>query len=271
MQVCAPHEATEPTNGGCLSWRLLCSGDDCSEMTGTKTDSYPNTLSVIIPALNEAEWIGAVLESLYRGCANTEYPPEVIVVDGGSVDGTPQLAADYGAKVLQSNPGRAIQMNAGAKVASGSILLFLHADTLVPFGYDDDIRKVIDTPGVAGGAFLFSISDAEPLSLQIITRFANLRSRYFHFPYGDQAIFLYRESFIEIGGYPEIPIMEDFEMVRRLRRRGRIGIIPKSIQTSGRRWSKIGIWRTTLINQFIVGGYLLGISPRRLASWYGRM
>lgn len=221
-------------------------------------------ISIIIPALNEAENIVNTLESIRRSSE-----AEIIVVDGGSCDETLTLARSCGAKALISLAGRARQMNAGAERATGDVLLFLHADTLLPEGFEHHVRQILALPGTAAGAFELHIDD--PLShLRMIEKIANLRSRKFQMPYGDQAIFLKAELFQEVGGFPDIPIMEDFELVRRLRRKGRIVIAPVAAVTSARRWRKVGIWKTTLINQGVIAAYFLGVSPWRICQWYNK-
>ncbi len=218
-------------------------------------------ISVIIPTLNEAEYLPHALGSL-RDAENVE----AIVVDGGSTDGTPDEAKRRDCRVLHSPVGRALQMNAAARGASGAVLLFLHADTRLPPGFDSALLAAIQEPGVVGGAFRLHI-DAPGLSLRAIERAVNIRSRLLQMPYGDQGIFVRSETFHEVGGFPALPVMEDFEFVRRLRRRGRIRIVSLPVTTSGRRWQELGPWRTTWINQKVILGYYLGVSPERLARW----
>jgi rSAM/selenodomain-associated transferase 2 len=160
-------------------------------------------------------------------------------------------------------------MNAGAALAIGDVLLFLHADTRPPQDFDIHVREVLARPGVSAGAFRLGI-DAPGGRLRFIEAVANIRSRFLGMPYGDQALFMAAEVFAAIGGYPDQPIMEDFELVRRLQRRGGIAIAPKAVATSPRRWLNVGVSKTWLINQSIVVAYLIGISPVRLAEWYRR-
>lgn len=225
-------------------------------------------ISIVIPALNEAKSISKILATI-----NTLPHVEPIVVDGGSDDDTVAIAQSYGVKTIVSERGRAAQMNAGARAATGEILLFLHADTFLPLGGDRLVRETLQpplgnkkTPPVAG-AFAIAIASELP-SLRWIERLVNWRSRWWQMPYGDQAIFLTAATFWELGGFPEQPIMEDFELMRRLQRRGKIAIVSSPVTTSARRWLKLGVWRTTVINQAIVVAYLLGASPSRLAAWY---
>jgi len=195
---------------------------------------------------------------------------EVIVVDGGSQDSTVQLAQSLGTRVLVARAvGRAGQMNAGAKVATGNIFLFLHADTLLPMGFDTLVRQALEPPGIVAGAFELRI-DGSLLGLRLVEYGVKARSRWLQMPYGDQAIFLKAGLFRALGGFPQLPIMEDFELMRRLRCQGCIIILPVPVLTSGRRWQKLGVLKTTLINQIAIAAYLLGVPPKRIARWYHR-
>jgi rSAM/selenodomain-associated transferase 2 len=224
--------------------------------------SSKTSISVIIPALNESEVIHSALASTQNSVA-----VECIVVDGGSADGTADVARSWKARVVSSLPGRARQMNAGAESANGQLLVFLHADSQLPQGFDQHIRTLTSQPGVVAGAFQLCIDGSAP-GLRIVEKAANWRSRYLQTPYGDQAIFLKTALFRKMGGFPDLPIMEDFELVRRLRRKGRIVIAPAPTVTSARRWQELGVLRTTLINQFTILAFYAGIDPCRLARWY---
>ncbi len=219
-------------------------------------------ISIIIPTLNEGENIKAVVAST-QPSTNVE----VIVVDGGSTDDTVEIAQSLGVKVICCSRNRANQMNAGAAVARGDILLFLHADTLLPGTFDVMIRTALQEPKTVAGAFTLKI-DASLLSLRLVEWGVSWRSHWLQMPYGDQAIFLTKDTFEGIGGFPELPIMEDFEFIRNLKRKGQIVIIPAPVITSARRWLKKGVWQTTLINQVVIFAYFLGISPQRIRSWY---
>ena len=221
-------------------------------------------ISVVIPALNQADYLSDTLGSL-RDAEDVE----VIVVDGGSHDGTPEIAEREGCRLLRSPAGRALQMNAGARAASGSILLFLHADTRLPAGFDKAVRSTLGVSGVVAGAFRLRIDGVGP-SLRIIEWAVGIRSGMLKLPYGDQGIFVRSDIFHSQGGFPDLPIMEDFAFVRQLRRHGRIRIARLPVITSSRRWHKLGAWRTTWINQKVMVGYYLGVSPERLAVWYSR-
>lgn len=221
-----------------------------------------SSISVIIPTLNEADNLAATLLPL-QNLAGLE----IIVADGGSSDATISIAKAAGARVITSRPGRSYQQNGGAAVASGEILLFLHADTLLPTKFAELLRASLNRDTVAAGAFSLSINMAG-VAIKFIETMANCRAKLLQLPYGDQALFMTRENFIKTGGFPEIAIMEDFALVSKLRKMGRIETLPETVSTSGRRWQKLGIFRTTLINQAIIIGYLLGRSPTSLANWY---
>jgi len=218
-------------------------------------------LSVIIPTLNEERTIGHTLDSIRGGSAW-----EVIVVDGRSTDRTREIARTHGATVVDSPPGRGRQLAVGASIAAGDTLLFLHADTALPSGFDDYIFRALDQPGVSAGAFRLLI-DGEAGSVRLIEKMVDLRSRARQMPYGDQAIFVGARVLHESGGFPDVPIMEDYLLIRRLRRIGRIEIAPASVVTSGRRWIKHGVWRTTLLNQLCIAAYRLGVPAKTIAQW----
>ena len=222
----------------------------------------PACLSVIIPALNEEAQLPATLASL-SGVPRVE----IIVVDGGSSDATLDVARDAGVRTLAAHPPRAIQMNAGAGLTAGDTLLFLHADTRLPRDVVQQVRQTLASARVAAGAFHLAI-DGNGIGLRAIERVANWRSRLLQMPYGDQTLFMRRDLFWELGGFPPIPIMEDFELVRRLKRRGRIALAPGRARTSNRRWLRLGAVKTWLINQAIIAGYYAGVPPKRLAVWY---
>ncbi len=217
---------------------------------------------MVIPALDEAGTIQGAL------AAARHYPGvEVIVADGGSRDGTAAVAAALGARVVTARPPRSVQMNAGAAAAGGGILLFLHADTRLPEGFPGQVRHTLASPGVAAGAFRLRI-DSSAAGLRLIERVANWRSRRLQMPYGDQALFMSRDRFWDLGGFPVLSLMEDFELVRRLKRRGRIALAGGCVTTSARRWLRLGVAKTWLINQSIIAAYRLGVPTDRLAAWY---
>jgi rSAM/selenodomain-associated transferase 2 len=227
-------------------------------------------ISIIIPVLNEELMIGRTLQNILNILhiqPTGSLPCQIIVVDGGSHDRTLEIVKSFPVEVLQVTGGRAVQMNEGAKIATGEILLFLHGDTLLPADFADWVTKIINTPGAIAGAFRLKINSSQPL-LRLIEILVNVRSHYGQLPYGDQAIFLRAETFRKIGGFPLMPIMEDFVLIRQLGKMGKIAIAPVAVITSERRWQKLGICQTTLINQLMIIGYWSGVSPKKLAKWY---
>jgi uncharacterized protein len=216
-------------------------------------------ISVIIPTLNEESCLGDCLSSVMA-----IQDVEIVIVDGGSTDKTVEMAKRYGVKVLRGPKGRALQMNLGATHASGDILLFLHADTRLPECWANHVMHELDKPNTAAGAFGLRIEGRRP-GLRFIEKLANVRSKKLQIPYGDQAIFIKAELFRRIGGFKDLPVMEDFELVQRLKRIGRIRTAPVAVFTSSRRWEKQGIWLTTAIHQAIIIAYMLGVPPKWLA------
>ncbi len=223
-------------------------------------------ISIIIPTLNEAVNIERSLASIAKA-ENNAKNIEVIVVDGGSADRTVAIAKSMGAKVISGTLGKANQMNLGASLATGEILVFLHADTVLPTGFEQAIRKILINPKTIAGAFKLKI-DGSGWGLRLVEWGVNRRSQIFQMPYGDQAIFIKFPIFQSLGGFAQLPIMEDFDLILRLKKIGQIAIAPLSVTTSDRRWQKLGIFRTTLINQVTIIGYFFGIKPIKLASWY---
>ncbi len=226
--------------------------------------SNPPVLSVVIPALNEADTIGAALARVRQAGE-----VEIIIADGGSSDSTREIARQAGAVVLGVSGGRAAQLNAGAARATGHRLLFLHADTLLPEDYARRIHAALDDPSTVAGAFRFR-TDASGWGMRLIEWGTNLRSAVFQWPYGDQGLFMEKHVFGELGGFASLPIMEDYELVRRLRQRGRIVTVAEPVLTSARRWTRLGPLRTWWRNQCVIIGYGLGIAPGRLARFYRR-
>ncbi|HEV8721761.1 MAG TPA: TIGR04283 family arsenosugar biosynthesis glycosyltransferase [Candidatus Binatia bacterium] len=219
-------------------------------------------ISVIIPVLNEEKNIAATLQSLARFA-----PFEIIVVGGGSTDRTAEICQQFGVKVTACTPSRARQMNSGAKAASGDILLFLHADTTLPNSAFDDIRLALGDSRYVGGRFDVEL-DGEHWMLKVIGAMINYRSRLSKVSTGDQAIFVRRFVFEQIGGYPDIPLMEDIAFCRALRRTGEIACLKSRVMTSARRWEIDGVWRTILRMWALKLLYLAGVSPNRLKQYY---
>ena len=218
-------------------------------------------ISAIIPTLNEAKILD---QSLSRLSLQLE-EHELIIVDGGSTDDTSLIAKEYG-QVIFSERGRARQSNAGAAAARGDILLFLHADVWLDSGAIKAVETAI-AAGYIGGAFKQRIDGDHPL-YRLIERTANFRAKRLRIFYGDGGIFIRRAEFNQIGGFPEIPIMEEVGLSRKLRRCGKVTLVEPGIRISARRWQKNGILRTTLTNWLITLLYLLRISPNHLAKLY---
>jgi rSAM/selenodomain-associated transferase 2 len=222
-----------------------------------------NRLSIVMPVLDEAAGIDAALERLQPW---REQGVELVVVDGGSRDGTPARCAGRADVVLPAPPGRARQMNLGARVAQGSVLLFLHADTQLPA----DARSSIDE-ALAGGAGWgrFDVRIAGRSAwFPLIAALMNRRSRATGIATGDQAIFVRRDLFEAVGAYPEQPLMEDIELSRRLRRRSAPACLRGPAVTSGRRWERHGVWRTIVLMWRLRLLYWLGVPAERLAAVY---
>lgn len=223
-------------------------------------------ISVIIPVLNEQTTINAVLAYLrslpYAMCV------EIIVVDGDDNAGTLSVIRDEHIIKMKSPKGRGIQMSMGAKSARGDLLLFLHADTFLPVAAFKDILSIRMDKAVSASAFDLNI-DAEGLIFRIIETAANLRSRLTGIPYGDQAICVKREWYERIGGFMPYPVMEDVDLVQRLRKNGgRVRIFSSKVKTSARRWEKEGALLCTLRNWTILGLFYLGVSPVVLKRYY---
>lgn len=219
-------------------------------------------LSVILPVLNEADALPATLEALQplRTCGH-----EAVVVDGGSHDGTPALARRQADRVLVSERGRARQMNAGAAAARGDIFLFLHADTRLPA---DAARLVVQGLRCAGwGRFDVRLSGRHP-ALRVIERMMNWRSRLSGIATGDQAMFVRRDWFEAVAGFPDVPLMEDIGLSRRLKRLGPPLCLDARVIASSRRWEAGGIVRTVLLMWWLRLAYFVGADPARLARRY---
>jgi rSAM/selenodomain-associated transferase 2 len=220
-------------------------------------------ISVIVPVFNEEKNIAVTLAELQR-----LKPDEMILVDGGSSDATRKICQRFGVELYLSRPGRAAQMNFGAQRASGDVLLFLHADTRLPPSAFDDIRAALQDRQVLGGRFDLQLDSPRPL-LKLIGFMISLRSRLSKVGTGDQAIFVRREIFAELSGYPDIPLMEDVAFSRALKRRGAVACLRSQVVSSARRWEIDGIGRTILKMWTLKTLYLLGISPVRLKRYYG--
>lgn len=221
-------------------------------------------VTIIIPTWNEAGCIAATIRSLREQPA-----AEIIVVDGGSVDDTLALARDAD-QVLTSQPGRAFQMNAGALQARSDLLLFLHADCRLQTGAISAVEKTLARPEILGGCFSMRV-DTDGWGFRSIDACASARVRWTGVVYGDQGLFLRREDFERLGGFPAIRFMEDVFFSRRLRNLGRVVVLPQKIYVSPRRWRQAGLVRQTLRNWTLTALALAGVSPDRLGEYYPRV
>lgn len=225
------------------------------------------TISVIIPTFNEERSLPRTL-----ACLSASDPAEIIIVDGGSTDGTLTRAQEFcahtaTARVIMAPRGRASQMNEGAKASQGEVLLFLHADTQLPPQTERIVGLALTSPSVVGGRFDVRFDSSSPWS-QVISSFMNRRSRLTGIATGDQALFVRREVFEMLGGFSEIPLMEDIEFSRRLQQAGRIMALRETVVTSFRRWDTQGPLRTILLMWTLRFLYWVGVNPHQLARVY---
>jgi rSAM/selenodomain-associated transferase 2 len=219
-------------------------------------------LSVIVPALDEEATIEPTLACIRSGDIH-----ELIVVDGGSRDGTRALAKRHADRVLSAPTGRAAQMNAGAAAASGDTLLFVHADTLVPLGFADAIARALADSRVVGGRFDVELRGGTRV-LPLVAAAINWRSRWTRIATGDQAIFIRHDVFAAIGGYAPLPLFEDVRLSQTMKRAGRVACLRERVATSARRWEQRGIVRTVVLMWMLRAAHAAGISPTTLRRLY---
>jgi len=220
--------------------------------------------SIIMPVLNEEAVLEHYLILLTQQCIHHEH--ELLIVDGGSTDATLSIAEKYG-QVIHAPCGRATQMNMGAEVAQGDVLLFLHADTQLPEHAFTAIEQALASQKVVGGAFKLCFN-CDNLLYKLVAFATNLRSQLSNIFTGDQAYFMRAESFRTVGGYPDQPLMEDLEIIARLRKIGKVVLLPHYVTTSARRHEKIGLLRSVLFMWYLRTLYKFGISPSRLQQMY---
>jgi rSAM/selenodomain-associated transferase 2 len=217
-------------------------------------------IAVVIPAVDEAQHItGAVDSASIPGV-------DVVVVDGGSDDGTPERALAAGARTLESERGRSRQLQRGVEATQGEVVLFLHADSRLPPGWTDAVQAALDDPRVAGGAFRLRFGE-RGVAFRLLERGVRLRVALFGLPYGDQAIFARRCVLDEIGGIPDVGFMEDLDLVAAIKTRGRLTVLPLPVTTSGRRYSQAGIVRTILLHLIATAAWSLGMERTRIERW----
>jgi len=221
------------------------------------------TISVVIPTLDEADCITRAVESVIGPGV------EVIVVDGGSRDGTTRLAREAGVRVLPCERGRARQLRCGGEQSTGDAVVFLHADTVLSAGWQEDLLVALADPSCAGGAFSFRFAQ-RGWRERWIERGVGLRNALFRLPYGDQAIFMRRSVLEQMDGVPIVPIFEDLDLVHATKRAGRLEILALAATTSSRRYAERGAWRTILQHFVALIGWQLGWDRARLARWLGR-
>jgi rSAM/selenodomain-associated transferase 2 len=223
-------------------------------------------ISVIIPTLNEHENIRGCIECIKAEGGDSE----IIVCDGVSSDATVEIVKECdGTTLLETGRGRGVQMNGGAEAANGDVLLFLHADTRLERGWSRALLSVLADESVAGGAFTLKIDNPGP-QYRLIERWVKFRCNIFRLPYGDQGIFVRKDIFNKIGGYRDIPLMEDVDIIRRLKREGKVELLEKCAVTNDRRWVNNGWLRASVMNQMIMLMYKLGVDPHTLKKIYYR-
>ena len=220
------------------------------------------TISIVVPTLEEASTLAATL-----GRLREPEVLEVIVADGGSRDGTREIAAALADRVIETPRGRALQMNRGATIARGETLFFLHADTRVTPGFAAAIARALEDSAVVGGRFDLELDDPG-LAYRTVAAMIRIRSRWTRVFTGDQGLFVRRDVFERLGGYPEEPLLEDLALSIAMRRAGRIACLRERVVTAARRWRHRGVVRTVVLMWTIRGLYALGVPPRVLARLY---
>ena len=218
----------------------------------------------MIPARDEEDRIAAAVASARHGGASGV---EVVVVDGGSRDSTCARARQAGARVVDSPPGRARQLQAGAEATDADAIVFLHADTKLPEDHAQAIREALSQPGIVAGAFALRFEEPDS-ALRVVEWGVRVRLRLARLPYGDQGIFVKRAALEAVGGVPQVPIMEDVDLVQALKREGRLALLDATASTSGRRYLERGVARTVALNTLALLARGLGLDRERIASWY---
>lgn len=228
----------------------------------------PHLISIIIPVLNEEPGIAATLCELEPIARRPDV--EIIVSDGGSGDGTVTTIEkfNFAQAVLCQQANRGFQMNQAARMAKGDILFFLHADVKLPKDAIESVSKAMANDGISGGCFQIRFPTDLSLSLQMVAWGINLRTRLFKTATGDQAIFVRRKVFNEIGGYKTYPLMEDIALFSQMKRLGKVAVLDEKVEISPRRWLKYGVWRTVMLMYLLRFGYWLGVHPEKLKRFF---
>ncbi len=221
------------------------------------------TIAVVIPALDEA----ATIESVVASAAGPEV--EVVVVDGGSQDGTQDRAIAAGARILNAQRGRARQLQVGFEATESDVVLFLHADTRLPDHWGRSVRAALDDPAVVGGAFRLKF-DEPGLRIRLVEWLARGRIALLRFPFGDQALFVRRSVLAEIGGIADVPVMEDVDLVHAMKQRGRLALLSETATTSARRYLDNGVLRVSVMHFIAFLGWRLNVDRAALAGWLRR-
>lgn len=227
----------------------------------------PESISIVVPVFNEESQIAETLAALEKAVGKSA---ELIVADGGSQDRTAEIARSFSQVrvVVCDRANRGWQMNEGAKIANGEILLFIHADVKLPAGALDSIRQALADKRAPGGCFQIRFPAEASASLRMVAWGINLRTRCFKTATGDQAIFVRRRVFDEIGGYETFPLMEDIALFNKLKRLGKIVVLDGQVEISPRRWLKFGVWQTVLLMYALRFGYWLGVHPATLKRFF---
>ena len=221
-------------------------------------------ISIIIPVLNERHYLPATFSALAQ-----LRPDEVIVVDGGSSDGSREfLSQQQSVCVVDAERGRGSQLNAGAQIATGDVLIFLHCDCFLPEDGLQQIVRALANERVVAGCFLVRFAEQYPDSLRLVSWGINSRTRLTRTATGDQAIFVRRAIYGDAGGFAAWPLFEDIDLIARIKRRGKFVVLSTAVTISARRWLTYGVWRTTLLMYALRAGYYAGISPFRLKRWF---
>jgi len=223
------------------------------------------TITVIVPVLNERPSLPACLDSIRRGIPGAR----IVVSDGTSIDGSMEwLAAQPDVGLVTSARGKGPQQNAGAALADTDVLLFLHADSELPDDAGEKLTAAFADPKVAGGCFFVRFAERRPRSLHVLAWAMTVRALLLRHSYGDQALFLRRSIFQRVGGFPDWPLFEDYELVRRSKAHGRFAVLSSPLPLSARRFLRHGVWRTVIRVFLLQVGFYCGASPERLNRWF---